>query len=422
MEAGGLTIMDPLNALRERLRSLWAGFHRFKSRHLTLQFVWHSLIALVVIVFFCSIFAWVGDLSSDQGWIVIYALVILVPFLIWFLFRLWRKRGATPIAGIIAALAILYAVEVPLLDRDVARAIAALPPVSKPTILAIDTYDISEFKGKCGDLCIEVLAKSRGDVRTGDQLYRLVAGDQCRSDALRASYFQFLSLGFSGICARQFQVDSAQSSEGLLRVIVDHCSNRPLYDAAACADLPTRFRGTIVTVTESGSGSPPRMVRRWLEGIIEPHNSWYALLGLEYRTVGPWLDYSGRLSRALNLELQGCCVPGRDDLDQVLMQLEIFLDDPNFAAKAWEVFDPLARVRGSEDPSIVKRHIALELAKPTSPHRLAGLNMIIASRTTDVALFRESVEALKKDPDKLVAEFAKRALRRINGRQPGDPD
>ncbi|MDQ7250897.1 hypothetical protein [Dongia sedimenti] len=410
------------SALLERLRSLWADFRRFKSRHLTVQFLWHSLIALGAIVFFCSMFAWVGELSTDQGWIVLYALVILVPFLIWFLFRLWRKRGALPIAGIIAALAILYAVEVPLLDRDVARTIAALPPVSEPAILAIDTYDISDFTEKCGDLCLEILAKSRADVRMGDRLYRVVAGDQCRSGALRASYFEFLSLGFSGICARQFQADSAQSSQGLLRVIVDHCSNRPLYDAAACADLPSRFRGTIVTVTESGGGSPPRMVRRWLEGVIEPHNYWYAFLGLEDRTVGPRLSYSERLSRALNLELQGCCVPGRDDLDQVLTQLDGFLDDPNFAAKAWVVFDPVARVRGSEDPSIVNRHIALELAKQSSPHRLAGLNMIIASRTTDVAPFRSSVEALRQDPDKLVAEFAKRAQRRINGRMPGDPD
>src|ERR1700754_2332694 len=149
----------------ELLKQFGSTYRRFAPRHPTLRFCWRVLIAMVVIIAFCTIFAGVPELSADRFWLVFYLVPVFAVLLGWFLLQLRRRLGPPVIAAIVAALLILFAVQAPLMEWDARRALAALPETAQATdVVALDLPKENET---CGELCIEILAKARKPLRLG---------------------------------------------------------------------------------------------------------------------------------------------------------------------------------------------------------------------------------------------------------------
>lgn len=380
----------------------------YLSRHRLLRFAWRTIKSALIIVIIFTLLAWVPDQPAQAAWLFFYSLPFILVALVWFLIRLGIRHGFSAVISIFAAIGILSAVQYHFMRRDAELAAFANFDAPLQPGEDVEIVDLSDLMPSCGIGCMEVIANTKYRVFLDDHQYWAIRGDVCRTLAFRDSYYALLQAGYSSTC----RAEAKTARPTRMLVIEKSRCNRRGDDHADCDQLPTSFGGQIVTVRLVSADSD-RIVHRWLEGGILPYNGWFALVGLEQLSVGKWLDLAETLSRALGTEIKISNVTGKDDLDAVLTELEIFLDIPEYAENAPQAFWSLSHVRGRENQHVLRAHIAALIMRDDRAHILAGLNLVTHQSAVNVDDHRSRISQLVKGTDPVISDFAQRALRHI---------
>jgi hypothetical protein len=376
------------------------------SMRAIVRFAFETAIAAVVLVMACSLLSW---LVRDSIGLVFFVGIGIVPvFLIIVLFLFFTARFAA-LRGLFGAIATLSIVQGIAMGLDAARAEARMSMTAPQGPRPVGAVDLADFLNACDNMaCVEVLAKTGADVVLRDHAYRLVRGDACRAGALRPMYFEFLKAGYAGMCAAKIPVSR---SPELLTVEQISCDVwRDGY--ALCDELPRSYTGYIISVRmEDDAGS--RLLDRWLVGEISPISDWFGLVGLAELRVGDRYRLGNVFSRALGTQLQGGGVTGNGDLEEVLTELESFLDDPATARSAAYHLNFLSAARGKENPALLRAHILRLLQSSDTMRVRAGLELITGQSHVNVRDIRPKIEQLAQSADSLISDSARRALMNI---------
>ena len=311
-----------------------------------IKFVQETAIGMGVVIATCSFLSWVVGDSMGLGFFV--AIGIVPVFFIILLFLFFTARFAA-LRGLLGAIAILSAVQYAAMRVDAARAEARMSMSAPASPRAVVAVDLGDFLEACELSCVEVLAKTGADVVLQDHAHRLVRGDVCRSGALKPMYFEFLKAGYAGMCAAEMPVTQLPR---LLTVEQISCDIWRGGDAL-CDELPRSFTGYIIVVRAEG-GAGGGLLDRWLVGKISPISDWFGFVGLAELRVGDDYQLGSIFSRALGAQLQGAGITGDGDLDEVLTEMQSFLDDPATARSAAYYLHHLSAVRGKENPAALK--------------------------------------------------------------------
>jgi hypothetical protein len=370
------------------------------------RFSFETAIAAVALVATFSFLTWlIGD-SLGLGF---FAYVGIVPLFAIIVLVLFFTARFAALRRLIAAIVILSVGQYGAMHYDAARAESAMAVPAPAGTRTAKAVDLSGLLENCDRSCVEVLAKSGADVVLQDRTYHLVRGEQCRTSALRPLYFEFLKAGYAGLCAEETR---AARPQVLLVVGQVRCAWHD--DDTLCGQLPRSFSGYINVVREEGA-TGSQLLDRWPVGDIAPISHWFMFVGLERLIVGD-SEHGAILSRALGMPLQGAGIPGRGDLNQVLTEMESFLDDPVTARPAAYYLHDLSSVRGKEDPALLRSHILDLLRSGNSMRVRAGLELITSESRVNVSDMRHRVEELAQSADTLVRDSARRALMAITKR------
>lgn len=370
-----------------------------------IKFAQEIAIGVVVVIAVCSFLSWVVGDSMGLGFFLYVGIVPL--FLIVVMLLAFTGRFAA-LRGLLGSIAILSVVQYAAMRVDAARAEARMTMRALEGPRAASAVDLTDFLDTCDLSCVEVLAKTGADVVLQDHTYRLVRGDACRSDALRPMYFEFLKAGYAGMCAEETPVTQLPQ---LLTVKQISCDVWRGGDQL-CDELPRSFTGYIIVVrTEGGAGGG--LLDRWLVGKTSPISDWFGFVGLAELRVGDDYQLGSILSRALGAQLQGAGITGDGDLDEVLTEMQSFLDDPATARSAAYYLHHLSAVRGKENPTLLRSHIVRLLQSSDSTRVRAGLELITGESRVSVGDLRPQIEQLSQSADSQIRDSARRALMNI---------
>ncbi|HJR23458.1 MAG TPA: hypothetical protein VJ822_17625 [Dongiaceae bacterium] len=134
---------------------------------------------------------------------------------------------------------------------------------------------------------------------------------------------------------------------------------------------------------------------------------------MEFVSVGKWGDVSALLSRALNVSVRGYGISDDSDLDQLLTELEIFLDRSKYANEALHAFWDVSYERGRNNQGTLVAHIKRLVEHEERNHILAGLKLITPRSQVNVLHLRSRFIQLSLSPDAVIRNEANRALRHI---------
>jgi hypothetical protein len=314
----------------------------------------------------------------------------------------------------VAAVLLLSGVQYAFMQRDAEHAVRAVPNETGALDGGITAVDLSEVLTSCDhQLCIEVLAETNYDVLLRDGRYRVIRGAACHAMDYEASHFRFLKAGYTGTCYGIVE----DRKPGRRLAIEDRYCREDKHEDATCDPLPDSFHGRVVTIRiESPDNS--RVVRRWLEGSIQPVNGWFALVGLQSLPIAKRSNQAELLTRALDVKIEGFGVRHDGDLDLLLTELEAFLDKPGYADQALQALWSVSDERGRENREVLKAHIDRLIEAEDDNHILAGLKLITHRSGVDVTNLRPRVVQLSQSTDARIKDFADRALRHIEHSSP----
>jgi hypothetical protein len=384
---------------------LLEAMRAYLNSHPLIRFAWQTTKSMVAIAAIFSLLAWVPEQPADRAWLFIYSLPLIFGAVIWFMVRLWRRHGGSAALSVIAALTVLSGVQYAFMRWDADVALRAIVDDNRDLEEGISVVDLSEQLRSCDhQLCIEVLAKTGFDVLLKDGLVRMIRGEPCYAPAYERSRFLFLKAGYVATC---YGLVNGLVPDRVLVIEDTYCRARENEDGV-CAQLPNSFGGRVVTVRVG-----PQVIRRWLEGGIRPVNGWFALVGLEFVSVGKWGDNSDLLSRSLNVTIRGYGVNHESDVDQLLTELEDFLTHPDYADAALHAFWDVSYERGRDNQKTLTAHIERLIMNEDRNHIVAGLQLITPKSQVDVRHLRPRFIELSLNPDAWVREGANRALRQI---------
>ena len=363
-------------------------------------------IGVVVVIATCSFLSWVVGNSMGLGFFVSVGIVLLFPIVVVLLAFTGRFAA---LRGLLGAIAILFVVQYAAMRVDAARAEAKISMIAPEGPRATAAVDLADFLSGCdGMSCAEVLAKTGADVILRDHAYRLVRGDACRTGALRPMYFEFLKAGYAGLCAEEMPASQLRPSLAAKEIRCDVWRGGD----ALCDELPRSFTGHIIIVRrDDATGS--QVLDRWVIGQISPVSSWFGFVGLSEMKVGGDYSNGSIFSRVFGMPLRGAGITGDGDLEEVLSEMESFLNDPKTARSAAYYLHHLSAARGRENLALLRSHILSLLQSNDGMRIRAGLELITAESRVDVRDLRPQIEHFSQSLDPEIRGAARRALMSI---------